>query len=143
MGLEIPLAWLAAYPGTRFFSECRLLTWHPHGVLNVVQAEAIVHWLQAVEPALGTFNRFADLSRLNKVVLCDDDIAAIAEHRQRSYRGEQVKTVLLASTPLSHAIGALYERLMSGSPIQVHVVDQLTSACRLLGVGPEVLVRES
>jgi hypothetical protein len=143
MGVEIPPAWLAAYPGTRFVAECRLLTWHPSGVLNLVQAAAIVHWLHAVEPALGTFNRFANLSRLNTIHLSEEDIAALAAQRKGNYRGAAVTTVLLASTPLSYAIGALYKRLMSGSAIQIHAVGRLASACRLLDVSPDVLLRQS
>ncbi|HZJ14931.1 MAG TPA: hypothetical protein VFD27_07775 [Chthoniobacteraceae bacterium] len=118
------------------------MTWHPSGVLSLVQADALVNWIEAVEPVIGTFNRFADLSRLNEIHLSDDDIATLAEKRSGSYRGEPVKVVLLAGTLLSYGIAAMYQRLMSATPIQVEVVVQLTSACRILGVGPELLIRQ-
>jgi hypothetical protein len=145
MALEISISatWLAAYPGTRFFPKHRLMTWHPSGVLNAVQAETLINWIESAEPRLGTFNRFADLSRLNEIHLSDDDVAALAERRSAHYRGEPVKTVLLAGTLLSYGIAAMYQRLMADTPIHVEVVVQLTSACRILGVGPELLIQQS
>jgi hypothetical protein len=97
--------------------------------------------MEAIEPTVGRFNRFADLTGLNEIHLSADDIAALAESRKASYKGEPVKTVLLAGTPLSYGVAAIYERLMVDTAIQVHVVPHLTSACQILGVEPEMLIR--
>ena len=141
MALEISPTWLAAFPGTRFFPDHRLLTWHPRGVLNLIQTEAMIRWMEAVEPELGNFNRFADLSGLTEVHLRSEEITALVKRRRGSYSGEPVTTVLLVGTPLVYGIAAMYERLMAGTPIHVQIVVRLTSACRILGVTPDVLIR--
>ena len=141
MALEIPPAWLAAFPGTRYFPDERLMTWHPAGVLNIVQVEAMVRWMEAVEPELGSFNRFVDLTELREVHLRSEEIDALAERRRGRYSGERVTTVLYAGTPLSYGIAAMYERLMRGSVINVRVVVRITSACRILAATPDLLLR--
>jgi hypothetical protein len=142
MALAVPETWLAAFPGTRFFPECHLMTWHPRGLLNLMHAQSILHWLRAVEPELGAFNRFVDLTGMHEVRLSDEDVATVAAHRREHYLGDPVTTVFLASTPLSYGIAAIYERLMAGTPIQVHTVVRLTTACRILEVDPDVLIRQ-
>ncbi len=139
MSLELPVAWLAAYPGTRIFPELRLLTWSPRGQLNRVSAESIAHWMNAIEAEFGTFNRFIDLSLLDEMHLTGADVASLAVERRVSYSGTPVSTVILARTRISRCIATLYAQLMEGSLIEVHVVQTVESASEILKVSADVL----
>jgi hypothetical protein len=139
----VPPAWLAAYPGTRFLPEWRLMMWGPRGLVSAPQVEAMLHWLEAVEPALGTFHRFVDLSYMVEMRLRADEIAAIAKRRRERYRGEPVITVFLAGTALAYGLARIYEHLMSGTPIHVDVAVRFSSAARLLGIPPDALRRNA
>lgn len=140
---EVPPAWLAAFPGTRYVPELRLMIWGPRGVIDAEVAFAALHWLEAMEPAFGAFNRLVDLSHVTEVHLRRDDIAAVAERRREQYAGEPVTTVFLAGEALGYGIARMYERLMSGSSIRVEVVALLTSAARILDVPADVLLRHA
>ena len=142
MPLEIPPAWLAAYPGTRIFPEHRLLTWHPHGTLNAVMLDSMVGWIESVEPHLGECNRYIDLSALDAIHLAAADINRAALRRRTAYKGPPTTNVTLAPTPLSYMIAAMYQRVLRGSRIRMQIVARMTSALRILNVPVEVLLRE-
>ena len=66
--MELSNQW-RAFPGTRFYPEHRLMTWHPYGVVDALKAESIARWLEVVEPELGSFSRFIDLSQVDRLDL--------------------------------------------------------------------------
>ena len=131
---------LLDYPDTRYYPEQRLLTWHPQGVLDADKAQYMARWLGTVEPELGLFDRFADLSHISGINLTVSDVCAIAEIRAEDYKGTRVTTVFFVSSPLSYAVAAMYQQLMAETPIRIEVVVLLSAACHLLGVGPELLI---
>src|SRR5687767_11850641 len=92
MALELPATWLAAFPGTKFHPEERLLTWRPAGVLNAILGDAILRWIESVEPEFGTINRFGDLTGLEEVRLTLSDLSRFAFNRRKSYTGESTVT---------------------------------------------------
>jgi hypothetical protein len=136
----VPPAWLAAFPGTRFDPEWRLLVWAPRGAMNAATLDATLSWLEVVEPSLGTFNRLVDLTHITEVHLRADEIAAVAERRREAYAGEPVTTVFLAGTALAYGMARMYERLLSDTPIRVEVVALLTSAARILNLPADVML---
>jgi hypothetical protein len=109
--------------------------------MDAAMVQAALQWLEAVEPTLGTFHRFVDLSHISEVRLRADEIAAFAEGRRARYAGEPATTVFLAGTALAYGMARMYEHLMSGAPIRVEVVALLTSASRILGVPADVLLQ--
>ena len=135
----LPPEWYAAYPGTRYSSRWNLMAWSPRGVLDVSRAETIVHWLEAIEPRIGDFNRFIDFSQISRVELGCEEVADLAIRRREGYAGGHVKTAILAVSPLAYGIARMYELLLSSVPIHVHVVAHLAAAAEVLGVSVEVL----
>ncbi len=142
MTCEVPPAWLAAFPGTRFLPQYRLMIGHPHGVMDHTRMETMLHWLEAVEPQLGAFDRFWDFSEIKEVRLDCDEVMALAERRRDRYFGEEVKTVILAPTPVHYGLARMYEQFMEGVPIHVEVVGRISTAAARLGVPAEELVKE-
>lgn len=138
---EVPPAWLAAFPGTRYLPQYRLVIGHPRGILDHSYIETMLHWIEAVEPQLGTFNRFWDFSEITEVRLNCQEVMAIAERRRERYVGESVKAVFLAPTPVHYGIARMYEQFTEGVPIEVEVVGLLSTAAARLGVPADELVR--
>ena len=137
--IPLPPEWYAAYPGTRYSSRWNLMAWSPRGVLDASRSETIVHWLEAIEPRIGDFNRFIDLSQISRVELDCEEVADLAVRRREGYAGGHVKTAILAVSPLAFGIARMYELLLTNVPIHVHVVAQLAAAAEVLGVPVEVL----
>lgn len=142
MSLEISPSWLAAYPGTRYFPEYRLLSWHPHGVLNALMLQSLVAWIESIELHLGECNRYVDLSGLTEIHLTSAEVEKAAGRRRASYQGPPTTNVTLAPTALSYMIAAMYQRVLRGSCIRVQIVARLTTALLILGVPVERLLRE-
>jgi hypothetical protein len=135
----LPPEWYAAYPGTRYLLAWTLMTWSPRGVLDASRAETIIHWLEAVEPHIGNFNRFIDFSHITKIELGIEEVAELALRRKEGYTGGAVRTAILAVSPLAYGIARMYEQLLANAPIDVHVVSQLSAAGEVLRVPIEVL----
>ena len=129
--------------GARMHSSLRLLTWHPHGLLDATLAEEILHFIDAEEAAVGErFDRFTDFSGLRAVRLSVDEVEEIASRRVARYHGTPVKSAILAFNALDFGIARMYEQLMRRSPIEVRVFCRLSSAAKWLKVPIEVLASE-
>jgi hypothetical protein len=115
------------------------MTWSPRGVLDASRAETIFHWLEAVEPRIGDFDRFIDFSHISKIELGSEEVTELARRRKDGYAGGVVKTVILAVSPLAYGIARMYEQLLANVPIHVHVVSELSTAGEVLNVPPDVL----
>ncbi len=127
-------------PGTCFHADHRLVTWHPHGVLDDVLADRIVEFLETDEEILGnTFNRFTDLSGLDRVSISLEHVFTIAKRRKEGYRGPQVRSAFYAVRLISLTIGRMYQELMAESLIEVGVFPYRTAAAEWLSVPEEVL----
>ena len=141
MTCEVPPAWLAAFPGTWFLPEYRLMVGHPRGILDNTCLETMLHWMEAVEPQLGAFNRYWDLSEIKELRLdCDEvlgarDAAAGPLFRRRREGGFPGTF----AGPLRDR--AMYEHFMEGEPIHVEVVGLVSTAAARLGVPADLLVR--
>ena len=139
MSLDPSFSRLVDYPGTRFYPEHHLLTWHPRGILEAAKVEYFAHWLGVLEPELGTFHRFVDLSLITGIHLTSAEVARVADIRATRYKGESVLSVFLAGAPLSFGVASIYQRLMADTPIRIEVVMSREAAARLLQVEPGIL----
>ena len=129
--------------GARMHPSLRLLTWHPHGLLDATLADEILRFIDAEEGAVGEpFDRFTDLSGLRAVRLSVHEVEEIASRRVARYHGAPVKSAILAFSPFDFGIARMYEQLMRQSPIEVRVFCRLSSASKWLNVPIEVLASE-
>jgi hypothetical protein len=125
----------------RVHADLRLVTWHPHGVLDGSLAREVFAFIEAEESTtLAPFDRFTDLSGLTGIRLSLDEIEALAQRRMAHYDGPKVKSAMLADNALAFCVAELYGRLMRSSEIEVQVFCLLTSATVWLGQPIEVLV---
>lgn len=122
-------------------TNLRLLTWFPTGILDAERANACVDFIEHFESEYEGFNRFVDMAHLTELRLPFDHVFTLAQRRRDFYKGNDVHTVFLASTPVAWAVARMYADLMKDSPIHVHVVALFTSAMQILNVPPEALIR--
>jgi hypothetical protein len=128
-------------PGTHYHWDCALATWHPRGVFDDELADRVVSFLEVQERAgEKTFDRFADLSGLDRIDLSLEHVFKIAARRKKGYRGKKVKSAILAVRMLTFAIAQVYQELMRGSSIEVGVFRDRAAAAKWLGV-PEKTLR--
>jgi len=127
-------------PDTRYHPECRLVTWHPRGLLDDRLADRIVEFMESKERIGGKpFHRFTDLSGLERLTIELDHVFEIAQRRRKSYRGARVKSAFYAVRLISLAIAQMYQELMEESAIEVGVFRDRAAAAKWLGVPVETL----
>ncbi len=127
-------------PGTRYHPDCRLVTWHPHGVLDDVLADQIVEFMESTERILGKpFHRFTDLSGLDRININLNHVFEIVRRRKKGYRGAKVKSAFYAVRLISITIARMYQELMLESAIEVGVFRDRAVAAEWLGVPGAVL----
>lgn len=127
------------FPYARFHADCRLITWHPTGILDNERADRIVSFLEHEEaPGAAAFNRFTDMNGYSRIKIGLDHIVRIAR-RRRSYAGPPVKSAFFATRTVSSLVARMYEELMDGSPIEVCTFRELAAAADWLGVPVETL----
>jgi hypothetical protein len=127
-------------PGTHYHWDCGVATWHPRGVFDEKLADRVVAFIESQERAgKKTFNRFTDLSGLDRLDLSMEHVFKIAARRKGAYRGKKVKSAFFAVSMVTFAIAQLYEELMQGSSIEVGVFRDRAAAAEWLGVSEKVL----
>ena len=127
-----------SFPRTWYYPRWRLLTWYPRGVLNEAFADQVIEFIELEESIQeAPFDRFADLSGLNKIRLGIDHIIHTAR-RRRSVR-QPVKIALFADNPVSFSIAHSYELLMYHAMIEVRAFKKRAAAAEWLEVPLETL----
>ena len=127
-------------PGACYHSDCRLVTWKPLGVLDDELADRIVDFMESEERIVGKpFNRFTDLSGLDRVSISLNHVFQIARRRKAGYRGKKVRSAFYAVRLISITIARMYQELMAESAIEVGVFRDRTVAAEWLGVPPEIV----
>jgi hypothetical protein len=126
---------------TRFHPGLRLETWHPQGMLDIVLATTIAHYIGFEEAVADEpFNRFSDLSGLWAIRLDFQEIADLVALRRDSYKGgAAVKSAVLATSPAAYGAATMFAAMMESSPIEVWVFQNATPAADWLGVPEEAL----
>src|SRR5207247_1346303 len=106
---EEPLATLLkTFPHTRYYSEWRLLTWHPRGLFDDALADKLIRVIgseESVEEA--PFHRYTDFSGLTHIRLKVGHVFQIA--KQRSGAAESLGALIIRC----HGV-PIYRRLLMG-----------------------------
>jgi hypothetical protein len=113
-----------------------LVVGRPKGTLDRELTHKMVEFIEIKEAEVETgFHRFCDLTGIDRIHLCLEDIETLAE-RRRAYNPNQVrvKSAFLATNPLALAIVGLYEALLKSPRIQVRAFASREQAAKWLGV---------
>lgn len=126
---------------TRFRSDLNLESWFPEGVLDVIVATFMAHYIGFEEwVADKPFNRFTDFTKLTAIRLDMNDIAEIVAVRRASYDGQPpVKSAVLAIDAPAYGVARMFAALMEPSTIDVQVFRDIDEAARWLEVPVEAL----
>jgi hypothetical protein len=129
----------------RFHPDHHLETWFPTGVLDVLVATFMAHYIGFEESiAQKPFNRFTDFTGLTAIRLEMNDIASIVALRRASYDDRPaVKSAVLAVDAPAYGVARMFAALMEPSPIDVRVFRTVADAAHWLGVPVTVLLADS
>src|SRR6266487_402192 len=132
-------------PDIEFHEDIRLLVFRPHGVIDEAAVKRIVSILEDLEAKLQKpFNRFSDTLAADEVELNFKYIIQVSLCRRLSYAGHPpVKSAILATDSTMLHYARLHALLTQGSPINVHVFQNLKEAADWLGVFVERLTQKA
>ena len=118
-----------------------LMVGRPNGILDAQTAERIVDFIEIKEEQLEAgFNRFCDLTRLDRIDLSSEDFVQLATRRRAFNPNDvRVKTAFLATNPLAFGIAQTYELLLHSPRIEVRVFTDIEGAAEWLAVKPDML----
>src|SRR6478609_1770319 len=130
---------LKNFPGTRYYPEFKLTTWHPRGILDEALAEKIVafiEWEEYIQDA--PFDRYSDLSGITEIRTSVEHIIETA--RRRCFVREPVKSGFFADKSAILEVAQIYERLMKDAiMIEVRTFSDRKAAAEWLEVPPKIL----
>jgi hypothetical protein len=130
---------LKNFPGTRYYPEFRLTTWHPQGTFDTALANkvtAFIEWEEYVQDA--PFDRYADFSGIVEIRIGIGGIIEIA--RRRRFVREPVKSALFGHDRARLEVAQSYERLMQDATmIQVRSFSDRQAAAEWLEVSETIL----
>ena len=125
---------LKNFPGTRYYPEFRLTTWHPQGTFDTALANkvtAFIEWEEYIQDA--PFDRYTDLSGIVEIRIGIGSIIEMA--RRRRFVREPVKSALFGHDRATLEVAQSYERLMQDA-----TMPRLNKiSIRREGDGPELL----
>ena len=115
---------LKNFPGTRYYPEFRLTTWHPQGTFDTALANKVI--------------AFIDLSGIVEIRIGIGSIIEMA--RRRRFVREPVKSALFGQDRARLEVAQSYERLMQDATmIQVRSFSDRNAAAEWLEV-PETIL---
>jgi len=130
---------LKNFPGTRYYPNFKLTTWHPQGTFDAALANKIIEfmeWEEYLQQA--PFDRYTDLSGIAEVRIGIDSVIEIA--RRRRFVREPVKSAIFGRDQASLELAQCYERLMDDAAmLQVRSFNDRNAAAKWLEV-PETLL---
>jgi len=114
---EQPLAaLLKTFPHTRYYSQWRLLTWHPRGLFDDALADKLIRVIGSEERVEEVpFHRYADFSGLTHIRLKIGHVFDVAKLRRGV--AEPVKSAFFSDTTVGLGIARMYEALMEEGTI--------------------------
>lgn len=132
--------WIASTK-THFHAGHRLVTWHPHGILDDALLDEIAYFTQTLEHlAEAPFDRYTDLSGLSEISLKIGHVFDIAEERKSAHAGlPPVKSAFYCDKFVGFGIARMYEALMEGSTIDARAFRVRSAAATFLGVPLHIL----
>jgi len=127
-----------------FCEQHALLVGRLRGTLDAELARKLVEFVEFKEEEHEKgFNRFCDMTQLERINLSVDDIASLAG-RRRAYNPNpiRVKSAFLVSSPLALGVVYMFKALLQSERIEVRWFDSLEVAAAWLQVSPGVLRAE-
>src|SRR5687767_4088222 len=94
-----PASILIDFPNTRYHPECKLITWHPHGVLDDNLLDEIATFMEFQEhvATATSFHRYTDLSGLTDIQVKFGHVFEVAQRRRASVDGlPRVKSAIFS-----------------------------------------------
>ena len=124
---------------THFHAGNRLVTWHPHGILDDELLDEIAYFALTLERiADAPFNRFTDLSGLSHIRLKIGHIFEVAEERKSLHAGmPPVKSAFYCDKVVGIGIARMYETLMEGASLEVRAFRDRIAAADWFGSAAE------
>jgi hypothetical protein len=130
---------LKNFPGTRYYPNFKLTTWHPQGSFDAALANKIIEFIEWEEYTQDApFDRYTDLSGIAEIRIGIGSMIEIA--RRRRFVREPVKSAIFGHDRASLELAQCYERLMDDAAmIQVRSFNDRTAAAAWLEV-PETIL---
>jgi hypothetical protein len=130
---------LKNFPGTRYYPEFRLTTWHPQGTFDTAMANkviAFIEWEEYIQDA--PFDRYTDFSGIVEIRIGIGGIIEMA--RRRRFVREPVKSAFFGHDRARLEVAQSYERLMQDATmIQVRSFSDREAAAEWLEVLETIL----
>ena len=130
---------LKNFPGTRYYPNFKLTTWHPQGTFNAALANkiiAFIEWEEYIQDA--PFDRYTDFSGIAEIRIGIGSMIEIA--RRRRFVREPVKSALFGHDRVRLELAQTYERLMhDATMIEVRSFNDRRAAADWLEV-PETIL---
>jgi hypothetical protein len=130
---------LKNFPGTRYYPNFKLTTWHPQGTFDAALANKIIEfieWEEYIQDA--PFDRYTDLSSIAEIRIGIGSMIEIA--RRRRFVREPVKSAIFGHDRARLELAQCYERLMDDAAmIQVRSFNDRMAAAAWLEV-PETIL---
>src|SRR5690242_17342001 len=130
---------LKNFPGTRYYPNFKLTTWHPQGTFDAALADKIlefIEWEEYLQDA--PFDRYTDLSGIAEIRIGIGSMIEIG--RRRRFVREPVKSALFGHDRARLELALTYERLMDDATmIQVRSFSDRKAAAEWLEV-PETIL---
>jgi hypothetical protein len=130
---------LKNFPGTRYYPNFKLTTWHPQGAFDAALANKIIEFIEWEEYLQDApFDRYTDLSGIAEVRIGIGSMIELA--RRRRFVREPVKSAIFGSDRTRLELAECYERLMDDAAmIRVRSFSDRKAAAEWLEV-PETIL---
>src|SRR5215813_7985050 len=130
---------LKNFPGTRYYPNFKLTTWHPRGTFDAALANKIIEFIEWEEyNQEAPFDRYTDLSGIAEIRIGIGSMIEIA--RRRRFVREPVKSAIFGHDRARLELAQCYERLMDDAAmIQVRSFRDRKAAADWLEV-PETIL---
>ena len=130
---------LKNFPGTRYYPNFKLTTWHPQGAFDAALANKIIEFIEWEEYLQDApFDRYTDLSGIAEVRIGIGSMIEIA--RRRRFVREPVKSAIFGNDRTRLELAECYERLMDDAAmIRVRSFSDRKAAAEWLEV-PETIL---
>jgi hypothetical protein len=124
-----------------FHHDLRLMVFRPRGVLNEKRVDEIIAFLEREEERAETpFNRYSDLSKLQKIDLNFDYVVRVSLHRRLSYmKHAPVKSAFYVSTEEGAHLVNIHILMTDHSPLQVQMFEKVEDAAEWLKISSDNL----
>jgi len=130
---------LKNFPGTRYYPNLKLTTWHPQGAFDAALANKIIEFIEWEEYLQDApFDRYTDLSGIAEVRIGIGSMIELA--RRRRFVREPVKSAIFGNDRTRLELAECYERLMDDAAmIRVRSFSDRKAAAEWLEV-PETIL---